>query len=124
MKVQMKVSPKIIIDINADEMTTVFEEIANAQEILGICECGKCKSQNIRYVVREDSEANKYYEMRCQDCFAKIAFGLNKKGGGMFPKLKENTDEDKCLMGGAVQPGAYLPDKGWLKWDKEKNCNV
>ena len=38
------------------------------------------------------------------DCGAKLAFGANKKGGGLFPKRK---DAD----------GNWLPDGGWQKWN-------
>ena len=32
---------------------------------------------------------NEYYELRCMDCGAKLAFGSMKKGGGLFPKRKD-----------------------------------
>jgi ribosomal protein L40E len=64
--------------------------------------CGKCGSENLRFVVRTVDE-NEYFELRCMDCGAKLAFGSMKKGGGLFPKRKDGDN--------------WLPDGGWLKWN-------
>jgi hypothetical protein len=53
--------------------------------------------------VREN-DGNEYYEIRCVDCGAKLAFGANKKGGGLFPRRKDAE-------------GNWLPDNGWTKWN-------
>ena len=47
--------------------------------------CGLCGSNNLRFVVR-NVEGNDYYELRCVDCGALLAFGQHKKGGTLFPK--------------------------------------
>jgi hypothetical protein len=54
-------------------------------------------------VVREN-DGNEYYELRCTDCGAKMAFGANKKGGGLFPRRKDTE-------------GNWLPDNGWQRWN-------
>jgi hypothetical protein len=51
-------------------------------------------------------EGNDYFEIRCADCGAILAFGQHKKGVTLFPKRK---DDD----------GNYLPNRGWHKWTKE-----
>ena len=58
--------------------------------------------------VTKDSNGRdcKYYELRCADCGAKLAFGCNQDGQNLFPKLK---DKD----------GNYLPNGGWVKWNRE-----
>ena len=38
------------------------------------------------------------------DCGARLAFGVMKKGGGLFPKRK---DAD----------GNWFPDRGWVKYN-------
>ena len=73
------------------------------EEVFGEKACGKCGSENLRFVVREN-DGNEFYELRCLDCGAKLAFGAHKQGGGLFPRRKD-TD------------GNWLSDKGWQKWN-------
>ena len=102
MKVNYNVN-RLNVEFEADTVRDVWHQLAVFQEIFGEAESGKCQSENLRFVVREN-EGNHYYELRCNDCGAKLAFGANKKGGGLFPKRK---DAD----------GDWLPDKGWQKWN-------
>jgi hypothetical protein len=37
-------------------------------------------------------------------CGARLSFGVHKKGGGLFPKRKDNE-------------GNWLSDNGWVKWN-------
>ena len=124
MKVQVKVSPKVFIEGQGDTHTAVFEELASLQEVFGeFHKCRKCGGEALRFVVRMDKDDNKYYEIHCQNrsCRAKLSYGQHKKGGGLYPRRKE-TDKQN-VMGGAVEAGAYLPDNGWIKWNKEKKAN-
>ena len=95
----------IALEIDADTQVEVFQQLASFQEIFAETKCGKCGSENIRYQVRNVDE-NLYYEARCADCGAKLAFGAMKKGGRLFPRRK---DKD----------GNWLPDGGWVKWNPE-----
>jgi len=105
MKVQVKVSPKVIVEAEGNKQNEVFEQLATLQEVFGQEQCGKCGNDNLRFVVRE-VEGNKFYELHCVKCRAKLIYGAHKSGNTLFPKRKEGDD--------------YLPDKGWLKWDREK----
>mgnify|MGYP001188245027 FL=1 len=75
------------------EDQTLFEALASAHnnDVLKDEACGKCKSTNTYHVVRVDKEDNKYYELRCPDCYAKLPFGANKKGGGLFAKRRDES---------------------------------
>lgn len=89
----------------------LFEEIAHIQEVFDQ-ECGKCKSTELRLVVRDaeskDGKKCKYYEMRCKNpqCNAKLAFGLHQEGNTLFPKRKNEE--------------GYIGDNGWTIWDSNK----
>ena len=72
------------------------------QEVFEESKCGKCGSENLKFVVRTVDD-NEYFELRCMDCGAKLAFGSMKKGGGLFPKRKDGDN--------------WLPDNGWTKWN-------
>ena len=105
MKISAKISDVIYVDVEGDSQVDVFEQLSSAQEIFGNDTCGKCKGQNIRYVVRKVKD-DTFYELQCQDCRSKLTFGLHKKSGGktMFPHRKDDK--------------GYLPNQGWVKYEK------
>ena len=98
-------SGKISVEIEADTQIELFQRLANFQEIFAETKCGKCDSENIRFQVRNVDD-NLYYELKCVDCGAKLAFGVMKKGGRLFPKRKDNE-------------GKWLPNGGWVKWNPD-----
>lgn len=107
MQVQFKVSPRIIVTLEADKQSDMFEELSKVSEVFGQTNCGACQSEDIVYVTREVDE-NKYFELRCKKCGARLAFGQNKKGGGLFPRRKDKDNN-------------WLENKGWTKWDGKKS---
>lgn len=107
MKVQLKVAPKVIVEAESEKQTEIFEQLHSLQEVFGQSRCGKCGNEDsFKYVVREVDD-NKFYELRCEKCRAKITFGAHKRGNTLFPKRKDDE-------------GEYLPDNGWLRWNKDK----
>lgn len=102
MKVVKKVGD-LSFEVEGDTQRDVFKEIASFEEVFGENTCGKCKSVNVRCVVREN-DGNEYFEMRCLDCGARLGFGSHKKGGGLFPRRKDAE-------------GNWLADGGWQKWN-------
>lgn len=99
----VKVIGDLSFEIEGETQRDVFKQIASFEEVFGTNTCGKCQSTDTRHVVR-DVDGNEFYEVRCQSCGAKLAFGSTKKGGGLFPKRKDND-------------GNWLPDGGWVKWN-------
>lgn len=83
----------------------------NSNDVLREEPCGKCGSHDIRVRVRTDDDDNNYFEKTCQNCYAKLAFGCNKKGGGLFGK---RFTEDKQRK----------PDNGWMRYDKSLGKEV
>lgn len=94
--------------VEGESQREVFESIAGFQEIFEEDTCGKCGSQDVKFVTRNIDD-NIYHELRCNNCRAKLAFGANKKGGGLFPKRKDGD--------------AWLPDGGWIRWNAKTNQN-
>jgi DNA-directed RNA polymerase subunit RPC12/RpoP len=104
----MKINHKmgnLSVEFESDTVKDAFAQLAVFQEVFGEQKCGKCGSENLRFVMRE-VDGNQYYELRCADCGAKLAFGANKKGGGLFPRRKDTE-------------GNWLPDNGWTKWNNQ-----
>ncbi|KKK51141.1 hypothetical protein LCGC14_3117930, partial [marine sediment metagenome] len=60
---------------------------------------------DLKFVVREN-EGNKFYEIRCNDCGARLSFGSHKAKPTLFPKRK--NDE------------GWMLDRGWQRWSKEE----
>lgn len=107
MKLNYKVSEKLSFELEGAGQKEIFKELSAIQEIFGEEYCGLCKSHNIRYVVR-NVDGNDYYELRCSDCGAVLAFGQHKKGGTLFPRRK---DDD----------GKWLPNRGWHKYTPKQD---
>lgn len=97
-------SGKMSVEIEGDTQRDLFEKIGAFQEVFGIETCGKCGGNDLKFTVRTVND-DQYYELRCGSCGAKLAFGCNKKGGGLFPKRKDSENN-------------WLPDNGWVKYNK------
>jgi hypothetical protein len=105
---------KLTVDVEAQSQTELFEALNSVDEVFGNDECLKCNSTDITFLVREDKEDNKYYELQCRKCFAKKMFGQHKKGNTLFPKRTQEINGEEV----------FLPDGGWVKYDKEKGHYV
>jgi hypothetical protein len=102
MKVKYKVGDRLEFELEGAGQKELFKELASIQEIFGEESCGLCGSKNLRFVVR-NVEGNDYFELRCNDCGAILAFGQHKKGGTLFPRRKDDNNN-------------WLPNRGWHKW--------
>lgn len=111
MKAQFKVRANLILEIEADKQAELFRALASAQEVFGAAHCVKCKSTNLSFNVRQNKEDDDFFEIICGDCYAKLAMGQHKKGGTLYPqRQRQNEDGER----------EWLPDNGWMKWDREK----
>jgi len=95
---------RITAEFEADTQRELFAQISKFQEVFEEDKCGKCQGENLKFIVRTVDD-NEYFELRCSDCGAKLAFGAMKKGGGLFPKRKDGEN--------------WLPDNGWQKWNSK-----
>jgi len=102
---------RISVEIEGKTQTDIVEQLSEFQEVFEDRVCKKYgkSSDNVRFVVREDSENNKYFELRCVEpgelYGVKRAFGQHKKGGTLFPKVKDADNN-------------WLPDNGWVRFNK------
>lgn len=116
-KVNFKLNSKVTLQAEGDSVRDVFEELAKFAEVFGDVVAVKKDWQNgkeihdVIPVVRVDDDDNKYYELKSPSTGIKKAFGCHKKGGGLFPKRKDKDDN-------------WLPDNGWVRWDREKEKEV
>ena len=101
-------SGRVSVELDAETQRDAFQQLSDFQEIFDEVACGKCASENLRFVVRTVDD-NQFYEIRCMDCGARLEFGSMKQGGRLFPRRKDKE-------------GNWLPDRGWVKWNSEKGA--
>jgi len=91
------------VTVEAEGQKELFQMLAEYQEVFGAATCGGCEGSNLRYTIRrqEDKKGKEhtYYELRCQDCYAKLPFGQHDNQKTLFPKK-------------------------WVRWDKDNNQEV
>lgn len=95
----------------------IFQQLSDFCETFQDDCCGACKSKNIRFSVRT-VEDNNFYELVCNDCWAKISFGLAKTGGKMYPKRFETDNKGKAVKDKDGK-GVKLSGNGWVKYQKQ-----
>ena len=110
MKAFYEATARLRIEIDAPGIKELFADLATVQEIFGSDpRCEVCDSEaRCQHRIVDD---NHYYELVCtnQQCRARLSFGQHKKGGGLFPKRK---DED----------GNWIPNRGWAKWEASRTA--
>ena len=94
-----------MVELEGETQADLFEQLAHFQEVFDESQCGKCQSEDLRFQVRNVDD-NLYYELKCADCGARLAFGVMKKGGRLFPRRKDRDSN-------------WLPNRGWVKWNPE-----
>ena len=100
---------RLTAEIEGSTQAEVWENLANFQDVFENTTCTKNgeSSDDVRFVVRQDDEQNKYYELRVNSGplrGTRKSYGVHKKGGGLFPKSKDSE-------------GNWLPDNGWMRWN-------
>jgi ribosomal protein L40E len=107
---------RISVELTGSTSVSVFEQISLFQEVFEQTKCGKCGSEDLKFNIRT-TNGDKYYELICNECGARLAFGCNKEGGGMYPQRKFTKSHAQFVEGEAN----YKPDNGWCKWNKTTN---
>jgi hypothetical protein len=108
MKIVYQISDNMKIELEGADQKDVFEKLSDLSEVFGENECGACKSPDVRFMVRT-VDKNKFYELKCNQCGARLSFGAHKTGDTLFPKRKDAE-------------GNWYDNKGWTKWDGTKRA--
>lgn len=94
---------RLVIEVEGGTIKELFGQIAEVQETLDAdSQCGACGSQEIKFRKRV-VQKYEYYELQCEACSARLAFGQLREGGGLFPKRR-------------TEKGADLPNRGWMRF--------
>lgn len=96
---------RLTFEFESDNDKTLVTNLAHIQEVFEEQTCGCCKSERIRFDVRE-FDGNHYYKLFCDECHATLDFGQHKTGNTLFTKRFEKDTRDP------------LPNRGWYQYKK------
>lgn len=121
MRVEYRVNDRLTVTAEGDKAHEIFEQLAKLQEAFGEECCGKCGGKELRFVHRVKDTFN-FYELKCQTkgCYAKLEFGKGKDT--FYPKRMVTDDKGKAVKD-ADGKGQYLPDNGWMKYNRDTKEN-
>lgn len=127
-KVVLAVSPNATIEVEGESSCDIFEGLSDGQEVFGNSVCGVCNCEAVKFLVRTNTDEDKFYEMVCKDfkCRAKLAFGCIKKPkGGLYPKVRWDALSPSEKVNRAYQEAecrsGYLPNGGWFIFKSNKD---
>lgn len=118
MKVQVRCGSGSVV-AEGETHADLWEQLAQLQEAFGESICGKCHKSNLRHVVRTNDDGDKFYELHCQDCRARLRMSQVKKGGNFYPRRKAVENDSSGLA-----QGEWLPNRGWMKYDHDTKKEV
>lgn len=118
MEALIKLNGSTTIKVEGTDLKDLLEQVTQIDDAVGFEPCGKCKSNNTAPRYRQVEE-DKFYEIRCLDCGAVLQLGVNKKGGTLYKKKMLTDDKGKAVKN-ADGKSQWLPNNGWLKWNRDK----
>ena len=105
MKARYK-TERIEIEVEGKDIKAIFDEMAQAQEVLLNTTCGSCDSHNVVMSVRT-VQGNTYRAFVCKDCGCELNLGQRKIDGALYPRRKDPKTAE------------WLPNGGWSKWSRK-----
>ncbi len=117
----IKLNNNLEFNVAADDEVSLFKELARAQEVFAFSQCGKCNSPDIRFQCRQDKDENDWLELVCNKCRAKLPYGVTKKGGRIYPKVRWNhlSETQQQERKEEETPSGWLPNGGWFIYKKK-----
>lgn len=104
MKVTVKLCRNVLVEAEAEDLQTLYVQLAALEEIFSIRRCGLCGAEDIRHVLRENA-GHRFFEVHCEaaGCHGRLALGIPKQGKGLFPRRKDDK-------------GQPLANGGWSRY--------
>jgi hypothetical protein len=83
---------RIKFEFEAANVKDAFMKVGMLQEAFeSDTICGLCQSPHIKLEMRH-AQDYVFYELRCNECTARLEFGQAKMGGGLFAKRRDYPD--------------------------------
>ncbi len=113
---QMRLNNGLWIKFEGETHVELFKEWAAVIEVFSEEKCGMCGCTEIKPIVRTNKDEDDFMEFHCTKCFARLSFGQNKKGGGLFPIRKivdSGPDKGKPCRTNGKYDNVH---NGWTKY--------
>ena len=91
MRVKLNITPRCQLEFDAATPKEAIKLLSAFGEIFTESACGLCKSTAIKHEHR-NVDGNDYYNLRCSECGAELAFGQHKTGDTLFVKRDKNPE--------------------------------
>jgi hypothetical protein len=131
MKMNVKVSPSRVIELQAEKQKDLFKALASAHEVFGEKECGLCKCPDIVPVWRTATrmtgkkvETFEFPEYHCQNpkCRARLSLGtINDDTGTLFPQRRLMPDGKVPGKQDNKEHARHGDHRGWTTWRPKRD---
>ena len=137
MEIYYKPTADLTIKAEVRGIEEIFQTLGPLQEVFNSAVCGKCGGKNIRFMHRKADGKYDIYEFMCESeytddhgrkrtCYAKLSLGQNDMGN-LFPRRYEQEKGEDGKWRPKVDADGnkvWLPDSGWVRWDKKEGKYV
>jgi hypothetical protein len=123
MKVTQTLENGITIHAEGENTIEVFEQLAELTEVFGEPNAVK-GGETAPYIFRVRTVGtDKFYELYSAKLKgAKLLYGCSKEAKKLYPKRMKTDNKGKAIKGDDGK-GIYLPDRGWVRWNRETGQN-
>jgi len=115
MRAKYKINDILTIEVEAEKLKDLLQEISLVDNALSQEECGKCKSTNTFPRIRV-VDNNSFPQIQCDDCKAFLPLGTSKDTQILYKKRFDIDDKGRAKKD-ASGKAIYLPDNGWRKYN-------
>jgi hypothetical protein len=136
MKIQAKVSPTLIVELEGDKQKDLFKQFASATEVFNVGPCGLCgckdvlpKWRVVTIIKGKKSETYEFPEYHCRGlledgrrCGARLTMSTqNDDSGNIYPNRKLVNGERPATKAeiDAGTYGDYGSHNGWYRFVKK-----
>jgi hypothetical protein len=117
MKIIYKINEGVSLELDAPKLQDAIKIMTEIREAIGHERCGKCQNEET-YPRHRTAENNDFFEIHCPKCFAVLPLGTSKENQMLYKKRMQTDSKGKSTKD-ANGKAQYLPNNGWLKYNKE-----
>jgi hypothetical protein len=125
MQVSQTLGNGTVVTAEAETIIELWEQLSKLTEVFGEPDAvkGSDVGKDLVHRVRKQGKF-KFYELYCPSLKAKLEFGVGdeENKGNLYPKRMKTGAGGKAVKDDNGK-GIYLPDRGWIRWNRETGQN-